>query len=81
MHFKHKYITQPTLTLEDTIIKALNDLIHALKERRNKYHGNEEMEASQKLNKIGKMTHIPGFSKMTYRRTALSFLPIVEQQI
>ena len=33
------------------------------------------------IHKKGKMTHIPGFSKMTYRRTALSFLPIVEQQI
>ena len=25
------------------------------------------------------MTHIPGFSKTPYRRTAISFLPIVEQ--
>ena len=35
MHFKHKYITQPTLTPEDTIVKAINDLTHALKESRN----------------------------------------------
>jgi hypothetical protein len=34
--FKHKYITQPTLTPEDTIVKALNDLTHTLKARRNK---------------------------------------------
>jgi hypothetical protein len=31
VHFKHKYITQPTLTPEDTIVKAINDLTHALK--------------------------------------------------
>ncbi len=35
MHFKHKYITQPTLTPEDTIVKAIDDLTHALKESRN----------------------------------------------
>ncbi len=35
VHFKHKYITQPTLTPEDTIVKAINDLTHALKESRN----------------------------------------------
>ncbi len=35
VHFKHKYITQPTLTPEDTIVKALDDLTHALKESRN----------------------------------------------
>jgi hypothetical protein len=29
--FKKKYITQPTITPEDTIIKALNDLTQALK--------------------------------------------------
>ncbi len=35
VHFKHKYITQPTLTPEDTIVKAIDDLMHALKESRN----------------------------------------------
>ncbi len=35
VHFKHKYITQPTLTPEDTIVKAIDDLTHALKESRN----------------------------------------------
>ena len=35
VHFKHKNITQPTITPEDTIVKALNDLTQALKERRN----------------------------------------------
>ncbi len=51
MHFKHKYITQPTLTPEDTIVKALNDLTNALKQKRN----NKEIveyEALQKIDKI-----------------------------
>ena len=29
--------------------------------------------------KVGKMTHIPAFSKSGYRRTAVPFVPIVEQ--
>ena len=29
--------------------------------------------------KIGRSTHIPGYSKTPYCRTAISFLPIVEQ--
>ncbi len=51
MHFKHKHITEPTLTLEDTIVKALNDLTHGLKARQNK-KGNKEMEALQRLGEI-----------------------------
>ncbi len=35
MHFKHKYITQPTLPPEDTIVKTLNYLTNALKQKRN----------------------------------------------
>ncbi len=35
VHFKHKYITQPTLTPEDTVAKAIDDLTHALSEIRN----------------------------------------------
>jgi hypothetical protein len=34
VHFKHEYIEQPTLMPEDTIVKALNDLTHALKQKR-----------------------------------------------
>jgi hypothetical protein len=34
VHFKHEYIAQPTLAPEDTIVKALNDLTHALKQKR-----------------------------------------------
>ena len=51
VHFKHKHITQATVTPEDTIVKALNDLTHALKERRNK-RGTEEIEALQRIDEI-----------------------------
>jgi len=56
VHFKHKYITEPTLTPEDTIVKALNDLTHALKERRNK-KGIEELDALQRINDL--LNNIP----------------------
>ncbi len=48
VHFKHKYITQPTLMPEDTIVKALNDLTNALKQKRsNKWI--VEYEALQRI--------------------------------
>ncbi len=49
--FKHKYITQPTLTLADILTEANDDLIHALKGRRNT-KGTMELEALQKLDKL-----------------------------
>jgi hypothetical protein len=51
VHFKHKHITARTLTPEDTLVKALNDLTHALKERQNT-KGTAEIEALQKLDKL-----------------------------
>jgi hypothetical protein len=51
VHFKHKYITQPTLTPEDTIVKAINNLSQALKERRNK-KGTEQIEALKKIDEL-----------------------------
>ena len=45
--FKHKYITQPTVTPADTIVKALDDLTHALKGRRN-VKDKAQMEAVKK---------------------------------
>jgi hypothetical protein len=51
VNFKHKYITEPTLTPENTIVKALNDLTLALKERRNK-KGIEEMDTLQRFDEI-----------------------------
>ncbi len=51
MHFKHKYITKSTLTPEDTIVKALNDLTNALKQKRNNKEI-AEYEALQRIDKI-----------------------------
>jgi hypothetical protein len=51
VHFKHKYITQPTLKPEDTIVKAMNDLTNALRQKRNN-KGIVEYEALQKIDKI-----------------------------
>jgi hypothetical protein len=49
--FKTKYITQPAITPADTIIKALNDLTQALKEKNNA-KGLEQIEALKKLEDI-----------------------------
>ena len=49
--FKHKYIMQPTLTLADILTKAIDDLTHTLKGRRN-MKGIMELEALQKLDKL-----------------------------
>jgi hypothetical protein len=54
--FKHKYITQPTLRQADTIIKALDDLTHALKGRKN-MKGSTQIEALEQINKL--LTNIP----------------------
>jgi hypothetical protein len=60
VHFKHNYITQPTLMLEDTIVKALNDLTNALKQKRiNK--GIVEYEALQKIDEI--LNNIPAIEQ------------------
>jgi hypothetical protein len=56
VHFKHKYITQPTLTPEDTIVKALNDLTNALKQKRNN-KGIIEYETLQRIDEI--LNNIP----------------------
>jgi hypothetical protein len=49
--FKHKYITQPTVTPADTIVKALDDLTHALKGRRN-VKGEAQIEALEKIDEL-----------------------------
>ncbi len=48
VHFKHKYIAQPALTPEDTVVKVLNDLTNTLKQKRNN-KGIIEYEALQKI--------------------------------
>ena len=49
--FKHKYITQPKVTPADQIVKAINDLACALKDKNN-VEGLEQMEALQKLEEL-----------------------------
>ena len=56
VQFKHKHITVPTLTPEDTIVKVLNDLTEALREQRNT-KGTIECEALQKFDEL--MNQIP----------------------
>ncbi len=45
---KHKYITQPTLTPVDTVVKAIDDLTHALKGARN-VQGMQQIERLEKI--------------------------------
>jgi hypothetical protein len=49
--FKHQYIMKPTLTQADTIVKAINDLTHALNGRKN-IKGIAQIEALEKIDKI-----------------------------
>ena len=49
--FRHKYITQPEITPEDQIVKAVNDLTAALRQRVNT-RGKEEMQILRKMNNI-----------------------------
>jgi translation elongation factor EF-Tu-like GTPase len=55
--FRHRslsstdYITQPTVTAEDQLIKAIEDLSSALRRRVNT-KGNEEMGVLRKMNEI-----------------------------
>jgi hypothetical protein len=49
--FKHKYITQPTLTKVDTVVRAINDLTCALKGARNT-HGMQQIERLKMIYKL-----------------------------
>jgi hypothetical protein len=66
VHFKHKYITQPTLMPEDTIMKALKDLTQALIERRN-MKGNEQIKVLQKIDKL--LNKVPTTANMVQPKT------------
>ena len=67
VHFKHKYITQPTLMPEDTIMKALNDSTNALKQKRNN-KGIVEYEALQRIDKI--LNNIPATKQQVLSMTS-----------
>ena len=49
--FKHRYITQPSVTPADTLKKAINDLAAALKGKKN-VDGTLEIEALTKLDEL-----------------------------
>ena len=63
--FKHRYLTQPTVTPVDTIIKALGDLTQALKGRRN-MKGIEQIKALTKIDKL--LNNIPTTNKTPTRK-------------
>ena len=80
VHFKHKYITEPTLTPEDTIVKALNDLTQALKERRNK-KGIEELDALQRINDLLNNIHPTPITMNNSRRVTFADTTHLPQEI
>jgi hypothetical protein len=49
--FWHKYITQPEITPEDQIVRVVNDLTAALRQRVNT-RGKEDMQILRKMNNI-----------------------------
>jgi hypothetical protein len=51
VHFKHNCITQPTLTPENTVVRAINDLTHALREIRNT-KGILQIKALRKMDEL-----------------------------
>lgn len=81
VHFKHKHITIPTLTPEDTIVKSLNDLTQALKKQRNT-KGDMEYEALQKLDELLNGIPIKPVTEETTRRVTFDATtkPPAEQQ-
>jgi hypothetical protein len=49
--FKHRYITQHTLTQTNIIVKAIDDLTHALKGRKN-VKGDAKIEELEKYRRV-----------------------------
>ena len=70
---KHKHITQPTLTQADITVKAINNLTHALKGRKN-VKGDAQIIAFEKidelLNKIPKKIQATKEKQVTFDETA-----------
>jgi hypothetical protein len=59
VYFKTKYITQPTLTPADVIVKVLNDLTQALK-------GKNNMKGLKQIKTLRKLDNILNNSPTTY---------------
>lgn len=69
--FQHRYITQPSLTPEHHIVKAVGDLASALRRRVNK-QGKEEMSILKQMNSILNPTlEEPKEKRVTFDETAL----------
>ena len=56
VYFKHKYLTQPTLTPADAIVQAYRDLIHAIKGTA-KTNSQVHIEAIQKMQEVMEPQH------------------------
>jgi len=65
--FKHKYITQPTVTPADANVKALNDLMLILE-------GLNKIKGEQNMNAITKLQH-------TFNSPKLPSLPVLPQNV
>jgi hypothetical protein len=66
---KHRYLTQPTVTPVDTIIKALGDLTQALKGGRN-MKGIEQIKALAKIDEL--LNNIPTTNKTPIRKVTFN---------
>jgi len=62
--FKHRYITQPTLTPNDTLVKAIDDLTHAIRGQKN-HKGAAQIEALEKIDAI--LNNLPSPPKNNQR--------------
>eukprot|EP00804_Cyclotella_cryptica_P018370 CCRYP_015487-RA/>CCRYP_015487-RA protein AED:0.13 eAED:0.11 QI:0/0/0/1/0/0.5/2/0/1281 len=56
VYFKHKYLTQPTLTQADAIVQAYRDLIHAI-QGSSKTNSQVHIEALQKMHQVLEPQH------------------------
>ena len=70
-YFKHKYITQPSITAADAVIKALQDLAHAIR-------GQQNAKGTAQFNAIAKLQEAfsPG-----HRFVPEQYIPENRQQI
>jgi hypothetical protein len=78
--FQHRYITQPIITPEDQVIKAVGDLSSALRQRSN-LRGKEEMAALQKMNNILNNAPAEPREKSKLKKTVTFRDPIPEPRV
>jgi len=78
--FRHQYITQPTITSEDRIVKAIGDLSSALRQRSN-LQGKEDMAVLQKMNSILNNAPAEPMEKGKKKKTVTFRDPIPEPRV